>query len=648
MLFAQHLVAIAGFAAMAPAVAAFDFSLPFFGSFAAKSRAATNLVHHHRHLPRAFGNSTQAPYPYTNSSSPPYPFSNSSSAAYSFPTASYSNITHPPFLNISTSLPNATFTSPPNATYTDDDEYTSTVYQIVYVTVDPEPEQSTSSGTDLGYASPTLEIDLVTRVMTLTSTVTRLSTYTSLSVSDDVTSTIELTATLTSTQYIPSTTVETSTVDSGPTTTYTVFSTFVIYESVPAVETTEYTSVTTPGTYTFGDLTTTITATGTVIVPCSTGYSVPDASTTDGGAVVISYVPLSSSSTSMSATATSSYAVQTDDSAFDLDTSSESGSLTETVDTTSTYTVYASTTPASNGTYVPASESSPAAKKLLRRRIEVPQIQFGVPASELFGITYSPYTSSGECKPITEITSNLVDISTRGFKTVRLYSPDCSSLEAATAVWESLGLKVILGISLTEAYSTPAGKASADIQIHALEQFENWDAVEMVVVGNEAVFNEQISISDLVALIGKVRNVLRSSGYLGPVTTAETPSTLAKNAELICSSVDVLGVNAHPFFDASITPSNAGYFVRTVINQADGLCNHEKNVVILETGWPSAGEGSNGNAVPGPEQQAEAISSIRTETEGLNDVVYFTFADDDWKLPGAFGVEQRFGAAHLF
>lgn len=70
-----------------------------------------------------------------------------------------------------------------------------------------------------------------------------------------------------------------------------------------------------------------------------------------------------------------------------------------------------------------------------------------------------------------------------------------------------------------------------------------------------------------------------------------------------------------------------------------------KQGYVLEAGWPSAGQ-PNGAGVPGVAEQKSAIASIAKELPGL--VTFFSYRNDLWKAPGAFGVEPNFGCGQLF
>ncbi|KAK9238162.1 glycoside hydrolase superfamily [Lipomyces kononenkoae] len=311
--------------------------------------------------------------------------------------------------------------------------------------------------------------------------------------------------------------------------------------------------------------------------------------------------------------------------------------------TAGTYTIGGVVTTVTEPTAIVVTTTPSPAK--LRRRDEV-AMQLPVNSPGPWAITYAPYTDEGLCKTADEVASDVHKIASKGFRAIRLYSTDCASLSAVGDAAAAEGIKLILGVSINK----DSGLTGAYEQVNAILDWprKSWDVVDMVVVGNEAVFNGFVTAADLAAFLDQTRKSLRESGYGGPITTAETPTVIEQHYGILCPAIDVVGVNVQPFFDASVKPQDAGRFVRKQIANAEAACNFELPAVILEAGWPSAATEANGLAVAGRQEQELAIRSIREATDAKGNVVYFTFVDDEWKLPGAFGVEQRFGCVDLF
>jgi exo-beta-1,3-glucanase (GH17 family) len=261
------------------------------------------------------------------------------------------------------------------------------------------------------------------------------------------------------------------------------------------------------------------------------------------------------------------------------------------------------------------------------------------PAGSLWALTYSPYTASGGCKDAGSITADITAIKALGFTTVRIYSTDCSGLENVGTAARSVGLKLILGVFIES-----SGISGAQPQVSDIVAWGQWDLVEMIIVGNEALYNNYVSVSDLAGFISSSKWSFSNAGYTGPVTTTEPLSSWIQEGSSLCSSIDVVAANIHAFFNAQTTASQAGAFIESELVILDGICPG-KSTYVVESGWPHAGQ-PNGAAIPGPSEQATALASIQS-TCG-SQVVFFTYEDDLWKAPGAFDVEQSWGCADVF
>ncbi|KAK9474509.1 uncharacterized protein V1510DRAFT_411242 [Dipodascopsis tothii] len=257
-----------------------------------------------------------------------------------------------------------------------------------------------------------------------------------------------------------------------------------------------------------------------------------------------------------------------------------------------------------------------------------------------WAITYTPYTADGECRFAGEIQHDIGQIAARGFRNVRLYSPDCNVLSVAAPILRRHDMGVILGIALGDETDL---RASALAQARDIAVWGHWERVQLVAVGNEAVLNGYVSAEDLIELIEDVREVLAEAGYRGAVTTAEHVETL-RDAPDLCDAIDVVGVNVQPYFDGRVAAADAGEKLVDDLAAAEQLCAG-KRAYALEMGWPRAGV-QNGEAVASPDAQATAVAAVRKLALGR--VVYTAYEDEAWKDAGALGAETSFGLLDLF
>jgi exo-beta-1,3-glucanase (GH17 family) len=256
-----------------------------------------------------------------------------------------------------------------------------------------------------------------------------------------------------------------------------------------------------------------------------------------------------------------------------------------------------------------------------------------------WAMTYSPYTAEGGCKEAGAVRSDVSAIKSAGFTAVRLYSTDCSGLQNVGNACKEHGLKLVLGV-----FIDGKGIDAARPQVTDIISWGQWQMVELIVIGNEALFNKFCDAGALASFIAESKAQFQGAGYSGPCTTTETMNVWQHSGSALCSVIDVLGANIHPFFNPEVSPDQAGSFTAGQVELLGEICPG-KEVYNLESGWPHAGQ-ANGKATPGPEYQNTAIMSIMDKVGAKT--IFFSFEDDMWKQPGAFGVEQSWGCNKIF
>ncbi|KAI0003986.1 glycoside hydrolase family 17 protein [Xylariaceae sp. FL0662B] len=310
-----------------------------------------------------------------------------------------------------------------------------------------------------------------------------------------------------------------------------------------------------------------------------------------------------------------------------------------------------STTAAPAPTTAPATTSSvvapPTVSATSAPSSPQPSGSLGGPAGKPWGITYTPYKTDqeGGCKSESEVYSDVAKVAAAGVKTLRLYSTDCSTLEFVGGAAKKNGLKLILGVFI----DTTCDISNPDVvdQVSAIKDWgkDNWDMVELIAIGNEAVLNGHCTPSALGNLIKYSKE--QFSGYKGPFTTAETINVWQRSdfASVICPAIDYLSLNAHAFFNTQTVASQAGEFVKSQLDLVNTVCEKATGnavpSIVTETGWPHDGLPV-GLAIPGVSQQKEAIESIIHEAGDKS--ILFSLTSDKWKSDL---VEQSFGCASV-
>ncbi|KAI0150635.1 glycoside hydrolase family 17 protein [Xylariaceae sp. FL1272] len=298
--------------------------------------------------------------------------------------------------------------------------------------------------------------------------------------------------------------------------------------------------------------------------------------------------------------------------------------------------------PASN----PKPQPSPVATELSTSSASVPATSStSYPVSSegnLHGVTYSPYKGNGNCKTADEVDKDF-SLFAKDYGVIRLYGVDCNQVANVYQAAKKYGNKLMLGIFDITAVDSAVASMAAGVD-------HDWSIVDAVSVGNELVNNGAATPGQSVAALTEARSALRSSGYQGPVVIVDTFVAVLAHPEL-CDESDYCAVNVHPFFDPNTGAPQAGSFVGNTVKSISGkLADPGKRIVVTETGWPWQGK-ANGNAVPGLDLQASAITSIKSVfSSNAADVFLFTAFNDLWKKaePGTFMAEQFWGMGGVY
>lgn len=261
-----------------------------------------------------------------------------------------------------------------------------------------------------------------------------------------------------------------------------------------------------------------------------------------------------------------------------------------------------------------------------------------------WAMTYTPYDSdSGDCKTSDVVDADVASIAASGFGVLRVYSTDCDTLTNVGAAAAKYGVKMIVGIFISEV-GCANGSPDVDDQISALKEWAQWDLVELMAVGNEALYDGYCTPQELVDLIAHVKSEL--SDYTGPYTTTDIVSAWQEEEvqSVVCDAVDVVAANVHSYFSADTAPADAGDFVKSQIEIVEQACGG-KTGYVLECGYPTSGA-TNGLNVPSEANQKIAITAIQA---AIGDrVVFFSMFNDQWKDPGSCECEQYWGVGTLF
>ncbi len=246
------------------------------------------------------------------------------------------------------------------------------------------------------------------------------------------------------------------------------------------------------------------------------------------------------------------------------------------------------------------------------------------------GVSFSPFRA-GQSPQKTDypseaqITRDLILLSDR-VKSVRTYSVE-ETLGSIPRLAAPLGLDVMVGVWI-----------SADMdrnwsEIGKLRQMleNNPGNISGIVVGNEVLLRNEITVEQLAYFVDIVRNI---SGSI-PVTVAETWDIWLKNKKL-GAHVDFITAHVLPYWEG--IPANVAY--NYVFERYDelGAAFPEKPLVLGEVGWPSEGR-QRGGAEPSLQNQAKFLRRFIQQADA-RDANYFVLEafDQIWKTDeGAVG-----------
>lgn len=225
--------------------------------------------------------------------------------------------------------------------------------------------------------------------------------------------------------------------------------------------------------------------------------------------------------------------------------------------------------------------------------------------------------------------------------TIRLYGTDCNQTQMLIHATKQLEMddtiKIWMGVWQDNNDTTNARQLS-----------QMWDILDKygdspfkgLIVANEILYREQMTVTQLGNLLEEVRNNLTAKGLSLPVATSDLGDDWTSD---LASKSDYIMANIHPFF-GGINADDAASWTYSFWenhNSAFFKSDTSKNI-IAETGWPSQGGTDCGSDVitDCPDASVAGIDQMNTF---LNDWVcqalangtrYFWFEsfDEPWKI----------------
>jgi exo-beta-1,3-glucanase (GH17 family)/cellulose synthase/poly-beta-1,6-N-acetylglucosamine synthase-like glycosyltransferase len=261
-----------------------------------------------------------------------------------------------------------------------------------------------------------------------------------------------------------------------------------------------------------------------------------------------------------------------------------------------------------------------------------PQVEAPWPKT-IQGFAFSPYQEGqdairSELPSVEQIRSDLALLAGKTYA-VRTYSTEGSLAETARLAAE-FDLNVAQGIWIGD---NPARNA-AEIG-KALELVRKHRNIVRVIVGNEAILRNDVSVEALGEMLDHVRRRTNR-----PVSTAEPWHVWLDKPEL-ADHVDFIAVHMLPFWEGISAEDSVEY----IVDKMERLKARfpKKKIVIAEVGWPSEGR-TRERAVASVINEATFLRRFihRAEQEGYVYYVMEAF-DQPWKAFNEGGVGAYWG-----
>jgi glucan 1,3-beta-glucosidase len=251
-------------------------------------------------------------------------------------------------------------------------------------------------------------------------------------------------------------------------------------------------------------------------------------------------------------------------------------------------------------------------------------------------VSYAPFRRAGHTPfdPNLRLTAEALrdDLSRLARLTgcVRLYGVS-HGLDQVPAIAGELGLKVAVGAWI----SRDAAANETELE-RALELARRHpDVVRAVIVGNEVLLRRELTAQQLASLLQRAR---AASGGV-PVTYADVWEFWLRDAQVLKSHVDFIGIHVLPYWEDTPTGVNAAasHLVKVVEHVRQELA--PLPIWVAETGWPVRGR-QRGPALPGLMEQARWLADLQAlhRDRGI-DFNFIEGFDQPWKrqLEGVMG-----------
>jgi len=243
----------------------------------------------------------------------------------------------------------------------------------------------------------------------------------------------------------------------------------------------------------------------------------------------------------------------------------------------------------------------------------------GILDNKIHGFSYSPYMDGQQ--PGDEISEAQIEARLKIIQPYTRWIRTFSCTEGhqhTPRIAHQHKLQTMVGICLSD------DKEKNEIELENGIEIAQQGYADILAVGNEVLLRGDLSESELLAYIDRVKQAAPDV----PVCYVDAYYLFEKHPRLV-DACDVISINCYPFWEYCPVDYALLYMkdmYRRTLNVAKG-----KEIVISETGWPSAGDAC-GDAVPSYESAMRYFMNtyLWAEQESI-EIFYFSSFDESWK-----------------
>lgn len=238
----------------------------------------------------------------------------------------------------------------------------------------------------------------------------------------------------------------------------------------------------------------------------------------------------------------------------------------------------------------------------------------------IHGICFSAYEDDqkpGSILTKEQITTR-INILKNYSKWVRTFSCTDGN-ELIPVIAKENGMKTMVGAWLSD------NKELNEKEINNLIEVAKSGNADLVAVGNEVLYRDELSLDELIGYIKRVKEQLPGIdvGYV------DAYYEFRNHPELV-DACDVIFANCYPFWEGCHIDYSLPY-MKTMYQMAIKAGNGKK-VIISETGWPNKGTNFKASEPTNENAMRYFINTQIWSKEDNIEVMYFSSFDEAWKV----------------